>query len=524
MTRVRVGIDVGSTHTDSVAVDEKGNVLAAVKARTTPDVTTGIIESLKKLLNTKAFAVDEVAAVMFGTTHVLNAIIQRRGLGKVGVIRIGAPATTAIDPMLDWPADLRDAVGNLKVIVRGGHEYTGEEIAPLDEDGVKRAARAFAKAGVDAVAITGVFSIVNPDHELRAREVVAEELPNVPIVLSHEIGSMGLLERENASILNAATIGVMKRTIESLRRSLASLGIEGVPMYFAQNDGTTAKSEFIEKYPVFTVVAPISNSIRGAYVLTGIPDAIVVDTGGTTSNVGVLTKGYPREALEVEIGGVRTNIRSPDVVAVGVAGGSIVSVGPNGSVKVGPVSVGYELIEKGIAWGGDVLTATDVALAKGVMKIDDPRCDPERPAKLVPKEVIDAAYDYMVRTIEEAIDKVKTSAEPATVILVGGGSLMWPRKLKGAKEVIRPEHAQSANALGAATALVGSVVEKAFSYDHVTREEAIRITSDEAKQKAIEAGADPASIEVAEVEEIALPYLPGNAVKVRVKAIGKLKL
>ena len=351
MTRVRVGIDVGSTHTDSVAVDEKGNVLAAVKARTTPDVTTGIIESLKKLLGTKAFAVDEVAAVMFGTTHVLNAIIQRRGLGKVGVIRIGAPATTAIDPMLDWPADLRDAVGNLKVVVRGGHEYTGEEIAPLDEDGVKRAARAFAKAGVDAVAITGVFSIVNPDHELRAREVVAEEIPNVPIVLSHEIGSMGLLERENASILNAATIGVMKRTIESLRRSLASLGIEGVPMYFAQNDGTTAKSEFIEKYPVFTVVAPISNSIRGAYVLTGIPDAIVVDTGGTTSNVGVLTKGYPREALEVEIGGVRTNIRSPDVVAVGVAGGSIVSVGPNGSVKVGPVSVGYELIEKGIARG-----------------------------------------------------------------------------------------------------------------------------------------------------------------------------
>ncbi len=101
---------------------------------------------------------------------------------------------------------------------------------------------------------------------------------------------------------------------------------------------------------------------------------------------------------------------------------------------------------------------------------------------------------------------------------------MWPRKLKGAKEVIRLEHAQSANTLGATTALVGPVAEKAFSYDHVTREEAIRITSDEAKQEAIEAGADPASIEVAEVEEIALPYLPGNAVKVRVKAIGKLKL
>ena len=521
--RIRIGIDVGSTHTDSVAIDERNEVIHAVKARTTADVTSGIVESLRKLISEGNINTDDVTAIMFGTTHILNAIVQRKGLGKVGALRIGAPATKAIDPMLDWPGDLREAVGGLKAIVEGGHEYSGEEIAPLNEDEVRKAAEVFRDSGVEAVAISSVFSIVNPEHELRAAEIVREVIPGIPIVMSHQISSMGLLERENATILNAASIKVMRKAIRSLRESLSSLGLEEVPMFFAQNDGTTAKAEYIEKYPIFTVVAPISNSIRGAHVLTGIKDAIVVDTGGTTSNIGVLTQGYPREALEVEIGGVRTNIRSPDIVAIGLAGGSIVKVSGD-DVKVGPVSVGYRLIEEGIAWGGGVPTATDVALAKGVMRIDDERCVPQRVKDRVSREVIEKAYAKMVEMLEEAIDKVKTSPEPATVILVGGGSLMWPRELKGAREVIRPKYAQSANALGAATAFVGGVVEKAFSYDHISRAEAIKQASEEAVRKAMDAGAAPGTIEVTEVEEIALPYLPGNAVKIRVKAVGKLKI
>jgi N-methylhydantoinase A/oxoprolinase/acetone carboxylase beta subunit len=142
------------------------------------------------------------------------------------------------------------------------------------------------------------------------------------VVLSHEIATIGLLERENATILNAATISVMKRVIFSLRKAMDNLGLEHAEIHFAQNDGTIASREFFEKFPIFTMIAPISNSIRGASVLTGIPNAIVVDTGGTTSNIGALVNGYPRKALEIELAGVRTNIRAPDIIAVGLAGGA----------------------------------------------------------------------------------------------------------------------------------------------------------------------------------------------------------
>lgn len=525
MPKYVLGVDVGSTHTDAVIIDEHGALVGAAKTATTPDVTSGIISSMKLVLEKAGVNRDEVAAVSFGTTHAINALVQRKGLGRVGVIRIGAPAARSIEPGLDWPDDLRSMVIAGFAIVRGGHEYTGECIVELDRESAVKALSAFKEMGVDAIAVTSVFSVVNPEHELLVREAAAKIAPHIPVVTSHEIGSIGLLERENATILNAALLKVMQRAISALEAALSNLGLSHAKLFFAQNDGTVATKEYIARYPIFTVVAPISNSIRGAYVLTKIPDAIVVDTGGTTSNIGVLRKGYPREALEIEIAGVRTNIRSPDVIAVGLGGGSVIKVMEGGKdVRVGPESVGYRLIEEGIAWGGSTITATDVALAKGLMVIDDPRCRPELVRQRVDSTVIEVAYEKMVKMLEEAIDRVKTSPEPEIVILVGGGSAMWPRKLTGAREVIRPDFAQYANAIGAATALVGASVEKAFSYESVPREKAIAIVTEEAKRRALQAGADPSTVEVTEVEEIAMPYLPGNAVKIRVKVVGKLKL
>lgn len=276
-----------------------------------------------------------------------------------------------------------------------------------------------------------------------------------------------------------------------------------------------------EKYPIF-IVAAASNSVCVVYVLTGLKDAFVVDTVGTTTNVGVLEKGFPRESSSsaVVIGGVRTMFVMPDFISIGVAGGSIVKV-KNGEVTVGPESVGYKLVEEGIAWGGNTMTATDVALALGVMEIDDPKCDPERARKLIPRDVAEKAYKYIVNGVEEAIDRIKTKPDPMPVVLVGGGSAMLPRKLKGASEVIRPAGAQSANAIGAATALIGATVEKTYNYEHIPRQKALEEAKKVAIEKALESGAAPGTVEVAFVEEISMPYLPGNIVKVRVKAVGR---
>jgi N-methylhydantoinase A/oxoprolinase/acetone carboxylase beta subunit len=269
-----------------------------------------------------------------------------------------------------------------------------------------------------------------------------------------------------------------------------------------------------------------TNSIRGAACLTEINDCVVVDIGGTTTLVGVLTNGFPREsAVAVEIGGVRTNFRMPDLLAVGCGGGTIVS-GTNGDIQVGPESVGYALETKGRAWGGDTLTTTDVALAAGYAKIDDPKCRPSLVG--LDPSFVSAAVEKIIRTVEESIDKMKTSANPVPVILVGGGGILIPRshydKLRGISKVIRPQNFQYANAIGAAIAQVSGEVDRIYALENITRADALAQAKKSANNEAVKAGARPETVQIVEVEEVSLAYLPGNAVRIRVKAVGELSI
>ncbi len=522
MTQYTIGIDVGSTNTDAVIVDEKNNVVHAVKVPTTSDVTTGLIQALNKVVEEAGVNREEIKRVTYGTTHGLNAIIERKGLYKVGVIRIGLPATTSIEPMTDWPQDLVEAIGKNIIMVEGGHEYNGEEISPLDEQKIRKAAKEFKDKKIQSIAITSVFSPVIPEHENRAAEIIREEMgEETPISLSHTIGSIGLLERENATILNSAIIGVIRKSIKAVREAMEKLNIQHAQLYLAQNDGTILSAEEAQKYPIFTVVAAVSNSVRGAYVLTGLENAIVIDTGGTTSNIGVLEKGFPRESSTAAIiGGVRTSFMMPDFISIGLAGGSIVKV-KEGKITVGPESVGYRINPEAIVFGGNTTTATDIAIALGLATIDDPKADNERPKKVIDPELARKAHEYIKEKIEDQIDRIKTKPDPMPVVLVGGGSIILPRQLKGASKVIRPRAAQSANAIGAATALVGATIEKAYSYEQVPREKAIEETKEEARKRAIEMGARAETVEIVMVEEISMPYFPGTTVKIKVKAAGK---
>jgi N-methylhydantoinase A/oxoprolinase/acetone carboxylase beta subunit len=515
----RIGIDVGGTHTDAVLLDREYKVVAKTKSATTEDVSSGIYKAMREVITESGVPRDQIRYAMLGTTHCTNAIVERKRLNEIAVIRIGAPATLAVKPLIGVPQNLRERLGKHVYIIRGGHEFDGREIAKLDEEELVRIAQEI-KGKVNSIAVTSVFSPVSKEHELRAAEILLEFLgEDLPISLSHEIGSVGLLERENATILNSAVVNVAKATAEGFVNALKEEGINA-KVFFGQNDGTLMNVEYAMKYPILTIACGPTNSIRGASYLTGLSDALVVDVGGTTTDIGVLVNSFPRESsLAVEIGGARTNFRMPDLVSIGLGGGTIVRIQEGGSFTVGPDSVGYRLPEKGLVFGGDILTATDVAVALGKADLGDPK----KVAHL-DKAILERVYERIVQMVEEAIDKMKTSAEPVPVILVGGGSILLPDQLKGSSEVIRPDDFGVANAIGAAISQVSGQIERVFSLDELGREQTLELAKQIAINEAIAAGAAPDTIKIVDIEDVPLAYLPGNATRVRVKAAGILAM
>jgi|Deesub1362A_J573_1020465.scaffolds.fasta_scaffold00459_16 N-methylhydantoinase A/oxoprolinase/acetone carboxylase beta subunit len=514
----RLGIDVGGTNTDAVILDGDNRPVAKIKVATTEDITTGILNALEGVLKESSITSSEIKYAMLGTTHCTNAIVERKNLAKVGIIRVGKPATLSIKPLISWPEDLVNAIGGHMYIVSGGHEYDGRELAPLDEEEVKRVVKDFKDNRVEAVAISAVFSPVNNEHEVRVAEIVREIMGNIPITLSHEISSIGLLERENAAVLNAAVVKVAETAVKSFENALKEKGIDA-QVYITQNDGTLMSAEYALKYPVLTIASGPANSLRGGAFLSGLKNAIVVDVGGTTTDVGVLVNGFPRESsVAVEIGGVRTNFRMPDLISIGLGGGSLVEK-VNGDIKVGPRSVGYRLEKEALVFGGEKLTATDIAVCLGRVKLGDP-------SKLehIDRPFAEKASEKIKLMVEEAIDRMKTSPEPVPVILVGGGSILLPDELKGASKVIKPQNFEVANAIGAAIAQVSGEIDKVFSLEERGREDVLKEGKKIAVKEAIKAGADPKTVEIVDVDEIPLAYLPGNAIRIRVKAAGYLKI
>jgi N-methylhydantoinase A/oxoprolinase/acetone carboxylase beta subunit len=269
---------------------------------------------------------------------------------------------------------------------------------------------------------------------------------------------------------------------------------------------------------VLTIASGPTNSLRGAAFLSGLKNAIVVDVGGTTTDVGVLINGFPRESSSaVQMGGVRTNFRMPDLISIGLGGGSLVDLSKTPPL-VGPRSVGFRITSEALVFGGRTLTATDAAVAGGVASLGDAAL-----VRGVDRQLASAALAVMKGMVEEQIDRMKTSAEGLPVVLVGGGSILLPDRLQGASTVARPDHFEVANAIGAAIAQVSGAVDAVFDTAGRGREKVLEDAKAAAVAEAVKAGADPATTTVVEVEEIPLAYLPANTVRFKIKAVGDLK-
>ena len=511
----RLGIDVGGTNTDAVLIRGR-DVLATAKSFTTADVRGGVVNAVRKILETVPEHRGSIDAVMIGTTQFVNAFVQRRDLAPVAVFRVSLPKADGVPPLSGWPDDLIKVLSPQIYMVGGGALYTGKDYAPLDEDALRVAAEDAQGRGLKAVAISANFSPIRPDIEERAAAIVQAAMPGARITLSSKVGGMGLIDRENAAIINATLAELSEQVIGSLKTAIADLDIDA-PIYISQNDGTLITTDVASAFPILTCSAGPTNSIRGAAFLTGLEEAVVADIGGTTTDIGFLLRGFPRETTAANhIGGVRTNFRMPDVLSVGVGGGSLVREGPEGWT-VGPQSVGFRLQEEGMIFGGDTLTASDIAVRAGQARIGDP-------AKVahLPEATVQAALDNLHLQIEDAIDQIKTSNSPLPLILVGGGAILVSRHLKGTSEVLRPQHAEVANAVGAAIALVSGRVDKLYDVGTLGREAALELARTEATQAAVAAGAREDEVEIVEIVELPMTHMQTGSVQIKVRAVGPL--
>lgn len=512
----RIGVDVGGTNTDAVVMAGTA-VVAVAKVATSADITTGLLRALQEVQRSADISSDEVGLVVIGTTHFTNAVVERRRLSPTASVRLCLPAAQVLPPMVDWPADLRAVVAGPTYLATGGVEFDGAPLSSFDIANIARIGADIRKRKIEAIAVTGVFSPVRSQFEEQAGAILAECCPEATITLSSQIGQLGFLERESATILNSSLRHLARETIQALLQGVRAGHLE-CPVYLSQNDGTLLDLARAEAFPVLTCASGPTNSMRGAAFLSGHTEAIVVDVGGTTSDIGQLHQGFPRHsASTVEIGGVRTNFRMPDVSSVGLGGGSVVRDTGSG-VQIGPESVGFRLTERARVFGGDTLTATDIAIATGRANFGEPQR-----IRDMPRDFTARCMQEIERILAAAVERCRTSPAPLPIIAVGGGSILLPPVLAGLP-VIQPAHFSCANAVGAAIAQVSGEVDRVYALEKVTRDGALAAAEEEARQRAISSGARPETIVVMERQDVPLAYLQGNASRVRVKVVGEMQL
>ena len=319
---LRLGIDAGGTCTDAVLVDARGRVRASAKVAT---VHARPLESLRAAAGLAlvraggaggaADAARRVELVSLSTTLATNALVEGRGR-PVGLVLIGLP-----------PAGLHRAglgaalAGDPVAFVGGGHDAAGEPLAALDREALADFARTAGPA-VDAWAVSASFAVRNPAHELEAAAVLGAS-GALPVALGHELGEgLDAPRRALTALLNARLVGPIAALVDAAGELLAELGIEA-PLVMVRGDGTVAAAELARARPVETILSGPAASVVGACALARVDDALVVDTGGTTSDLVRVEGGRPRLSPGgARVGGHRTTVRAIEVSSVGLGGDS----------------------------------------------------------------------------------------------------------------------------------------------------------------------------------------------------------
>lgn len=392
--RFRVGVDVGGTFTDVVLVEEESGEILIAKVATVPaDPSQGCIDGIDKALS--AFAIDpaEVAFVVHGTTIATNTIIEGKG-AKAGLVTCEGfrdvleiayqTRPNLYDVFYDQPTPLIPRYLCLGVPGRIGPE--GEEIVPLDEDVLRQRARFFQEQGVEVIAVAFLHSYLNPSHEIRAGRILAEECPDIPIVLSSDVApEYREYPRTSTTVVNAVLVPRVEPYLARLEERLAQRGIRS-ELYLMTSAGGIMTAATTKHQPVQLIESgPAAGVIGAAFVaqLSGYENLLALDIGGTTAKAAVVRNGQPQIADEFEVGssaaatvtGVRGKgypVRTPviSLLEIGSGGGSIANVDPGGALTVGPQSSGADPGPACYDTGGTEPTVTDANVILGRVNPD----------------------------------------------------------------------------------------------------------------------------------------------------------
>ncbi len=331
MSKLVLGIDTGGTYTDGVLLDQSSDkILATTKALTTKrDLKIGILNALDDLVTGRE---DKIDLVVISTTLATNAIAEKKG-------RPAALFLIGYDQELVQTFQLQERFATTRYhYLDGGHDLHGNQKTPLDREELEHKARESA-GEVDAFAISSYFSPLNPEHEEAASEIVTSTVDR-PVILGHQLSKkLDSVQRATTATLNASLLAILQEFILAMHQALEERGI-GAPLMVVKGDSALMNSQLAQNRPVETIHSgPAASAIGGQY-LSQKQKALVIDIGGTTTDIALINQGRVR-ILEAgtSVGEFNTAVRAADIRSIGLGGDSMIDYDLEDQITVGPSRV-----------------------------------------------------------------------------------------------------------------------------------------------------------------------------------------